>query len=140
VPSMGAPRVASPLAERAAATATAAPSAHVLTVTSDPLVPIITLRAVAPGPAAADALLRAAAGALASATRSPRGAPAVVVRPLEPARVTVNLAGGDQRRAIAVLIAIMAFGAWCAAVVIADGVHRLRRRSAAAGAPAGTAW
>jgi hypothetical protein len=131
VPSMGSPRVSMPMPDRAAATATMSPAAHVLTVTTDARMPVITLRATAPDPAAAGRILAAATTTLASAARSPGGGETLVARPLGRADVTAIVSRGAPRRRLAVAAALLAFGAWCTAIVLADGAFGIRRLAAA---------
>jgi hypothetical protein len=131
VPSMGGPRIATPLPDLVASAATRRWTPGVLTVTNDPAVPFITLRATAPDEAAAGRLVRAAAAALEASARGPAGGEGVVARPLGAPRTTTIVSGGRSRGLLALVGAALVLAAWCAAVVVADGAARARRRSVA---------
>jgi hypothetical protein len=128
VPSMGSPQIATPMPDRAASAAVSRRTAEVLTVTSDPAVPIITLRAAAPDAATAGRLVRAGATALGAASGAPHGPNGLVARPLGPARITTVVSGGRSRGRLAAAAAVLLLAGWCGAVVLADGAARLRRR------------
>ena len=108
---------------------------HVLVVTNQGSIPILTLKALGPDPVGAAKVANAAAAALGGliATKS-SGKPEIVVERLGPAVSRPVVGGSNRPMALAVLIVV--FGMWCFGLVVVVGCrNRWRHRRAANAAP-----
>ncbi len=126
-----------PLADEAAST-TKPNGDHVVTISADPQVPVISLTAAAPDASSARTLADAATAelvALVERLAPGRGGHRYLLA--EPLGVpAVQITGGEVRWHGALAVAIFAFMLWCSAIVLVSGAMRAWR---ATGSPAGRA-
>jgi len=122
----------SPLADRAAATASRE-AVFALTIRTSTLLPIVTIDATAPDRAAAMRLAQATVATLRSLTaaRAPAPSRALSVKVVEPTRAMPVAAGGSPRLLI-VAIALLIVVSWCTAVVVGQRFVRASARHRAA--------
>jgi hypothetical protein len=127
-PAMGRPPLAIPLALRATDAASTTTEPYVLTLSTDLEIPIITLRAGAPDVSSAARLVSTARASIEQivATRATRGA-GLIVRRLGLIRTETTV--GERKSGVGFVLAILLFGAWLAAILVAHGLLRYLRGS-----------
>jgi hypothetical protein len=136
-PAMGPPPLALPLAVHASEASRSASEPYVLTLATDPRVPIITLRASAPDTADAARLAAAAVANLSAIMESRRSrGPGLTLTRLGP--ITTSTTTAAPKRAIGIVVVFVAWAMWLVAIVIGAGLARWVRgaRRAADSVPA----
>jgi hypothetical protein len=124
-PSSGPPTLATPLAVEATQAATLSGAPYGLAVTTDPQVPIVSLKATGPDAARAARVVNAATDRLDELiARRSSGAPQIRIERLGPSvRSTIV---EYAHPAAGVAVAFVMFGLWCAGIIIVSGLVRSR--------------
>ena len=125
------PAVLTPLVTRASPAALAPPEPNVLRVYASEVLPVIALEATARDERQARLLMDAAVDGLRSFV-APDGTgvtPPFVVEPFASPRATEIVTQPGRLRFV--LVGVVAFGLWCCAIVIVEGIARGRRTSRA---------
>jgi hypothetical protein len=132
-PELAAPPVPASLPRNAAQAAAATPEPHVVLVSFDQVIPIVTIEAAAPDRRTAVRLASAAAEALKAGAPSadPTATPAFVVESVGPVRV--KQAGGEARTAMALAMSVFVLAIWCGAIAVLSSLRAILRRSGSPG-------